>query len=87
MARRKLKKAAKTPRAKSGKLKKALAIGAGVVGAGALTFGASRLLKRRGSGSQGKSTTSRLRSQVKRLHLRIEKTKLQRKLFKEQMKI
>jgi len=73
------------------KNKKSLAIGAGVVAGGALLgLGAKKFLGRRGGGASGarrSSSVARLKNQVMRMQLKIKKKQLQRKLFKEEMRV
>jgi len=62
------------------------ALGAGAVGG--LAYGATKLLKgRKGKVGTRRRGTSGLKTQVQRLALRIKKKQLQRKLFKEEMRI
>jgi len=72
------------------KLKTGLAIGAGVLGAGALGFAAAKLLgkKKTPSGLRliKRGSVARLRSRVERLMLKIKLKQLTRKLFKEQLR-
>ena len=66
------------------KVRKGLAVAAGVAGVAAAGYGAYRLLR---GGKKKKSTTTKLKGQVQRLALKIRKTQLEKKLFKEQMKV
>lgn len=68
----------------AGRHKVAIGVGAAALGLGGIALGAKKLLSR--GAHHGRSSVSRLKSQVMRLTLKIKKKQLQRKLFKEEVK-